>query len=232
MKSRVIRDVQCSIANTDLGRQTISLCRLKITASPNLESLTSASPGQLQARIGNEQEYLSDIFEMVVKRFCTEMTFHSREEVTSTLAEATLRVLQFRTPALQIDFMSVYVEFEKYGDDPAVRYRSTARWKSAGQDASSDQPESKEVEVVIERPSREDTESEQNEGLGIDDESTEDLEPGVATEDEAPQRTDESTAESESVFSLVKAIPTHPGKLELLVKNFPWYVLNYNSTHA
>lgn len=222
---RPLRKLRLRLVNPTPEQQTISKCRLFVHALPKLESLATATPTELEIKIYDELEYMAEIFAMVVQRFCTEMTFHSLEEVLSTLGEALLRVVQFRTPVLSIDNVTLYTGFEGDDDAPVVLYKSVARWKSATQHSSIDQPGSREVEVVVEQRSRDDPESELDEGLERD-ESAEDLEPAIATKNELLPRTEASTAAFERVVDLLKPSLGKADKLTLVVVRPLRYVLN------
>ncbi|KAK4499307.1 hypothetical protein PRZ48_009820 [Zasmidium cellare] len=214
-----LQNLRCSLVGKEGPRQqSIAQISLTLRPSPDVAALTSTTPGQAGVKIQDELDYIQDIFDMVVRRFCAEMEFQSHKEVISTISEALLRVIQFRTPVLQLEYLTLDVHFAAQGDSSAVSFQSVARWKPAGQEALRDQPDSREVDVEITDLFNKNTKPEQDEDLQTENDNdgdATDIEEATATADEPPPTGPESTAVSGSADSLLASLRTWSDKLAL-----------------
>lgn len=209
-----LKNVQCSISGLNSGIANISHCRLDLSAWADLHNLTFATPPEADIDSQGEVAHLSDIFAMVVNRFCGDMTFQSHQEAVSTLAEALLHVLHFRTTILRANDLILQVVFKESDDDAAIVLKAHANWKLADKSLTDDQHDSREVEVVVENADQEKDEAEQDEQHATDNETTDDQGSTAATAPQSSSVAPEPTAANESISSLLKEWP-RSGKLVL-----------------
>lgn len=193
--------LQCSILEAKDGTANMTRCSMSWKAGVRREILQSTALDQPEIDVAAEGDYLSDTFSNVVNRFCNEITFQSYEEAASMLSEALLHVIEFQTSILRIGELSLRVTFDGISDSPAVCLRAVAKWKTADGDLTSDDPESREVEVSVKNEDQEADQGEQDEDQEPNDDAEDNEECAAVPASEVSTGVPESTAAGQDIIS-------------------------------